>query len=164
MLDWFLREAWPLLSGYTLHIIAGKQPEFFLERYRDRVHPPLQQPGIELEAFVSDPRPAYRRASVVIAPLLASAGTNIKIMEAMAMGKAVVSTPGGVNGLDDLHPFVSIAELGEAFAAAITTLEDPAVRRQREQAARTQVAALYGWPAIGEKQKQLYQSLMPKQA
>ncbi|MBK7927488.1 MAG: glycosyltransferase [Bryobacterales bacterium] len=163
-LDWFLREAWPLLSGYTLHIIAGKQPEFFLERYRDRVHPPLQQPGIELEAFVSDPRPAYRRASVVIAPLLASAGTNIKIMEAMAMGKAVVSTPGGVNGLDDLHPFVSIAESGAQFAAAITALEDPTLRRQREHAAREQVAALYGWQAIGEKQKQLYQSLMPKQA
>ncbi len=40
------------------------------------------------------------QASIVIAPLLASAGTNIKILEAMAMGKAIVSTTGGVNGLD----------------------------------------------------------------
>ena len=44
--------------------------------------------------------PAYERAAVVVAPLVASAGTNIKILEAMAMGKAIVSTPAGVNGLD----------------------------------------------------------------
>ena len=53
-----------------------------------------------IDGFVADVRPAYRQAAIVIAPLLASAGTNIKIMEAMAMGKAIVSTTGGVNGLD----------------------------------------------------------------
>jgi len=47
-----------------------------------------------VEGFVADVRPAYERASVVIAPLVASAGTNIKILEAMAMGKAIVSTEG----------------------------------------------------------------------
>ena len=60
---------------------------------------PIKQ-GVEVEGFVADVRPAYGRAGMVIAPLLASAGTNVKILEAMAMGKAVVSTPGGVNGLD----------------------------------------------------------------
>lgn len=163
-LDWFLREAWPRLDGYALHVIAGKRPEYFLNLFRDRVELKLDQPGIEMEAFVSDPRPAYRRASAVIAPLLASAGTNIKIMEAMAMGKAVVSTPGGMNGLDDLRDYVSIAETGEAFAAAIWELEDADVRRAQERAARERVSALYGWRAIGEKQKALYQSLMPMQA
>ncbi|MEP7365601.1 MAG: glycosyltransferase [Acidobacteriota bacterium] len=163
-LEWFLREVWPRLQGYTLHIIAGKRPEYFLDLFRDRVQLALDQPGIELEAFVSDPRPAYRRASVVIAPLLASAGTNIKIMEAMAMGKAVVSTAGGVNGLDDLLEFVSIADTGEAFAAAIVELEDRQLCRSRERAARERVSALYGWRAIGERQKALYQSLMPMQA
>ena len=44
--------------------------------------------------------PLTNGPAIVIAPLLASAGTNIKIMEAMAMGKAIVSTPSGVNGLD----------------------------------------------------------------
>ena len=163
-LDWFLREVWPRLEGYTLHVIAGKRPEYFLELFRDRARLDLEQAGIQLESFVSDPRPAYRRASVVIAPLLASAGTNIKIMEAMAMGRAVVSTSGGVNGLDDLREWVSIAETGEAFAAAIVELEDAGVRRARERAARERVSALYGWQAIGEKQKALYQSLMPMQA
>ena len=60
----------------------------------------LDRPGIVVEGFVADVRPAYQRAAVVVAPLVASAGTNIKILEAMAMGKAMVSTPAGVNGLD----------------------------------------------------------------
>ena len=163
-LEWFLREVWPRLEGYTLHVIAGKRPEYFLDLFRGRAQLALEQEGIELEAFVSDPRPAYRRASVVIAPLLASAGTNIKIMEAMAMGKAVVSTSGGVNGLEDLRECVSIADTSEAFAAAIQELEDADVRRARGRAARERVSELYGWRAIGEKQKALYQSLMPTQA
>jgi hypothetical protein len=53
-----------------------------------------------VEDYVADVRPAYERAAIVIAPLVVSAGTNIKIMEGMAMGKAIVSTPAGVNGLD----------------------------------------------------------------
>jgi glycosyltransferase involved in cell wall biosynthesis len=98
--EFFLNEVWPLLLDVKLHIIAGARPDFFLERYRDRVTLNLNQPGIELEGFVSDVRPAYERAAVVVAPLIASAGTNLKILEAMAMGKVVVSTPAGVNGLD----------------------------------------------------------------
>ena len=87
-------------SGATLHIIAGARHEYYLDRYHDRVRPDIEQSGIEIEDFVADVRPAYQRATVVVAPLVASAGTNIKIMEAMAMGKAIVSTPAGINGLD----------------------------------------------------------------
>nr|MCU0245025.1 glycosyltransferase [Bryobacter sp.] len=99
-LDWFLREVWPLLDGRcTLHVIAGRNHEYYRNFYREKASLNLEQAGIEVEGFVSEIRPAYRRAEIVIAPLLASAGTNIKIMEAMAMGKAIVSTPSGVNGL-----------------------------------------------------------------
>ena len=66
-------------------------------------------PGIELEGFVADVRPAYARAAIVIAPLLASAGTNIKILEAMAMGKPIVAT--AVDG---------VAEIIEAFITCST--------------------------------------------
>ncbi len=86
------------MSSFTSS--PGARHEYFLERYRDRVALNPDQPGIEIEGFVADVRPAYERAAVVVAPLVASAGTNIKILEAMAMGKAIVSTPAGVNGLD----------------------------------------------------------------
>src|SRR5262249_59783281 len=83
--EFFLREVWPLLreANPVLHIIAGARHQSF------PVDADLTQPGIELEGFVADVRPAYERAAVVIAPLVASAGTNIKILEAMAMGNAI---------------------------------------------------------------------------
>ena len=164
-IDFFLREAWPLLAHLqpTLHVIAGSRPEFFLERYKDRVRPALEQPGIEVEAFVADVRPAYRRAAVVIAPLLASAGTNIKIMEAMAMGKAIVSTPAGINGLDRLENGrdVVVANTGEEMARAIEVLlTDPARRREIEKKARQTAVKHYDWDVIAAQQSDLYRDLL----
>jgi GT2 family glycosyltransferase/glycosyltransferase involved in cell wall biosynthesis len=163
-LDFFLREAWPALRarGTVLHVIAGARHEDYLALYRDRVRVDLASPGIELEGFVSDVREAYRRAALVIAPLAASAGTNIKIMEAMAMGKAVVSTPAGINGLD-LSPGedVVVAGTGAGMAEAIAALlDDPARRRRIGQAARVRAARDFGWDAIARRQASLYRSLI----
>ena len=163
-IDFFLRECWPLLTtlGTTLHVIAGSRHEYFLERYRDRVQPPLDQPRVELEGFVSDVRPAYERAAVVVAPLLASAGTNIKIMEAMAMGKAIVSTPAGVNGLD-LTPGedVVVVNTGPEMAAAIRHLiENPETRRALESHTRKTVERRFNWDEIAEEQARLYSELL----
>jgi glycosyltransferase involved in cell wall biosynthesis len=164
-LEWFLKHVWPRLSGATLHVIAGKNHREHLAR--SGVNLNLDQPGIEVEDFVSDPRGAYRRATAVIAPLLASAGTNIKIMEAMAMGKAIVSTPGGVNGLDELvwGEDVVVESGGEAFAAALTRLmTNPAERKRMERDARKRAEAVYSWDRIAERQAALYESLVPKTA
>jgi len=161
--DFFLREAWPALkqAGATLHVIAGSRHQYYLDRYRDRVQPDLGQSGVEVEDFVADVRPAYRRATVVVAPLLASAGTNIKIMEAMAMGKAIVSTPAGINGLD-LHPGidVAIANTGAEMSQAILDLLDhPERRRQMEREARLTVERSFSWDGIAARQKEMYEEL-----
>jgi glycosyltransferase involved in cell wall biosynthesis len=162
--DFFLREAWPQLkaSGVTLHIIAGARHQYYLDRYRGRVQPDLAQRGIEIEDFVADVRPAYERATLVVAPLVASAGTNIKIMEAMAMGKAIVSTPAGINGLD-LNPGadVMIANTGAEMAQAILgLLDNPAQRQATEREARLTVERTFDWDVIARRQKQLYEELM----
>jgi glycosyltransferase involved in cell wall biosynthesis len=151
-LGFFLREVWPLLGpGYTLHVVAGARPEFYQEFHRARVSVDLTRPGIELEGFVSDVRDAYRRAEIVIAPLTASAGTNIKVLEAMAMGKVVVSTPAGINGLDLKSGYdVAIADTAAEFAAAIEGLSaDPPGRAAIEKNARNTAVASFDWSAIG---------------
>jgi glycosyltransferase involved in cell wall biosynthesis len=163
-LRFFLAEAWPALraAGATLHVIAGARPDHFQDLYRDRVTLDLPQPGVELEAFVADVRPAYERAAAVIAPLLASAGTNIKILEAMAMGKAIVSTPAGVNGLE-LEPGADylLAESGPAFAAALLELfENPARREELERRARATVERRFDWDVIARRQAALYARLI----
>jgi glycosyltransferase involved in cell wall biosynthesis len=162
--DFFLREVWPHLQpqGVTLHIIAGARREYYLDRYRDRVQLDLDQERLEVEDFVPDVRPAYQRAAVVVAPLLASAGTNIKIMEAMAMGKAIVSTPAGINGLDlQAGKDVIVAESGPQMADAIRgLLDNPALREALEQQARLTVERRFDWDVIANQQKRMYDELM----
>ncbi|WP_031496016.1 glycosyltransferase [Bryobacter aggregatus] len=163
-LDWFVSEVWPRLYGSKLHVIAGRHPDYYLNFYQERVSLDLNAVGIEVEAFVSDVRPAYACAEIVIAPLLASAGTNIKVLEAMACGKAVVATTGGVNGLQLVAGEDYLAgQTGEAFAEAIRSLQRDAVLRTKiETQARQSVEARYGWEAIGAKQRKIYESLRAK--
>jgi glycosyltransferase involved in cell wall biosynthesis len=160
-LEFFLKEVWPRLGpGYTLHIIGGARHEYYLEYFRNRVALDLAQPGIELEGFVEDVRGAYRRAAIVLAPLTASAGTNIKVLEAMAMGKAVVSTPAGVNGLD-LAPSRDflLAQNAEEFAGAVTALSDNPNRRISIEHAARETALRYDWGGIAARQGDLYARL-----
>ncbi len=160
--EFFLAQVWPLLPDAKLHIIAGARHEYFLERYRDRVRLNLDQPGVELEGFVSDVRPAYDRAAVVVAPLIASAGTNIKILEAMAMGKAIVSTPAGVNSLD-LSPgedFILTTNAAEMAQAIERLLADPPERERLGATARSRVEREFGWDDIARRQAELYRELM----
>jgi len=160
--EFFLNQVWPHLHADTWHIIAGARHEYHLARAADRVQLKLDQPGIEVEGFVSDVRPAYDRAALVIAPLVASAGTNIKILEAMAMGKAIVSTPAGVNGLD-LAPgedFILAKSAAQMIDAVGELLEDEAKRRRIEAAARRRVEKHYGWDEIARRQAGLYRELL----
>jgi GT2 family glycosyltransferase/glycosyltransferase involved in cell wall biosynthesis len=163
-IDFFLREVWPLLESHRpkLHIIAGPNHALHYERFRERLHFSLDTPAVTIDGFVADVRPAYEQASIVIAPLLASAGTNIKIMEAMAMGKAIVSTTGGVNGLDLTPGVEAIIENEPArMAAEIAGLLGDAERR-RELGLRARIAAekRFSWDAIAEVQRQMYLDLL----
>jgi glycosyltransferase involved in cell wall biosynthesis len=161
-LAFFLDDVWPRLPDAKLHIIAGANHEYFLDYQSRQVQLRLDQPGIELEGFVADVRPAYERAAVVVAPLMASAGTNLKILEAMACGRPVVSTPAGVNGLD-LTPgrdFV-LVHTGAEMAAAIAELfASPDECRRLAAAGRRLVEESYGWDEIARRQSELYCALI----
>ncbi len=160
-LDFFLRDVWPLLGpGFTLHVIAGARPEYYLALHRNRVFLDLKQPGVELEGFVADVREAYRSAEIVLAPLTASAGTNIKVLEAMAMGRAVVSTVAGINGLDlAVGREVIVTRSAQEMAENILRLSTDAPGRKKIEAHAREAALRYDWREIGLKQSQLYEDL-----
>jgi GT2 family glycosyltransferase len=150
--EFFLREVFPHLRDVTLHVIAGQRHEQFND---------LHHPGVEVEGFVADVRQAYQRAAVVVAPLVASAGTNIKIMEAMAMGKAVVSTSAGIHGLELGRADLLVADAPEEIAGAINHLLDyPEARAALELQARRTAELRYGWDAIALVQQRLYAELL----
>ncbi|HYP14406.1 MAG TPA: glycosyltransferase family 4 protein, partial [Bryobacteraceae bacterium] len=162
-LEFFLKSIWPLLEELepTLHVIAGDQHELHASRQRHRVDLPLDHPRIHVEGFVSDVRSAYSRAQIVIAPLLASAGTNIKIMEAMASGKAIVSTSGGVHGLELEAGFeILVQDDPQSFAGAIRKLMgDSEFRREIERRARDKAVQAFNWDTIAAEQTALYDEL-----
>jgi glycosyltransferase involved in cell wall biosynthesis len=142
---------WQVDPEVELNVIAGAQ-------HRHRT--PLD-PRIRVQGFVDDVRPAYRECDVAVIPLPLSAGTNIKLMEAMACGRAVVSTAVGCQGLDLLDGSdLLIREIGPEFAAAILELMKNEPRRTRiASRARKTAEVRFGWDAIAVDALQSYLNL-----
>ncbi|MEZ5354218.1 MAG: glycosyltransferase [Bryobacteraceae bacterium] len=121
-LRFLLDEVWPRIReefpDAELVVVGGPDP---LLHWGERTLP--EAPGMRLLGFVADVRPLYEETNVVLAPTLVSAGTNVKVLEAMAMERAVVSTSSGCGGLGLEHgESVWIGDGAEAFAAGIARL------------------------------------------
>jgi glycosyltransferase involved in cell wall biosynthesis len=99
---------------------------------------------------------------VVVVPLRIGGGTRLKIFEAMAMGKALVSTSIGAEGLEvESGRDLLLADDAASFAdAVILLLRDAAVRRRLEQAA-VQLAAQYDWSRVVEQFAEVLRKLVP---
>lgn len=142
--DYFCRQIWPtILAAHpdARFRIVGRNPH-------PRVQA-LQSSSVEVTGTVPSVPEFLRPATVVIVPLRIGGGTRLKIFEAMAMGKAVVSTTIGAEGLDVTPDRdLIIADDPERFAAAVIDLiRDSGLRRRYEQAAAI-LAARYDWSEI----------------
>jgi sugar transferase (PEP-CTERM/EpsH1 system associated) len=106
--------------------------------------------GVRVTGRVDDVRPFVDEASVYVVPLRIGGGTRLKIFEAMAMGKAVVSTTVGAEGLpvrNDEH--LIIADDPPSFARAVVQLiRDDRLRARLGSAARDLVLERYDWSAV----------------
>jgi ribosomal-protein-alanine acetyltransferase len=160
----FTEEAWPRVRECfpqcTLTVVAGPDPLLYWKQATHTPAPP-EDPRIRLLAFVRDVRPLYAAANLVIVPTPVSAGTNLKVLEAMAMERAVVSTPSGCAGLGLIHgESVWIAETGPGFAEGVCRLlADPPLRRRLARAARLQAERHFDWRILGERQRALWREL-----
>ena len=89
---------------------------------------------------------------MVIVPLRIGGGTRLKIYEAMAAGKAVVSTSIGAEGLDVQHGRnIVLADSQRSFAQAVVTLLQNENLRQKYERAAAETAARYDWSVIADK-------------
>lgn len=162
----FVEEVWPILrrhsSQITLTVVAGDNPLLYWREHTG-LSSITRDDRIRLLEFVSDVRPLYVETNLAIVPTLVSAGTNLKVLEAMAMDRAVVSTSSGCAGLGLEHGVnVWIVDTAEAFAQAIQALlEDHAQRRRIAEGGRTHVERSYGWNQIGARQRALLRNLLP---
>jgi sugar transferase (PEP-CTERM/EpsH1 system associated) len=111
----------------------------------------LASESIDVTGTVDDVRPYMRNAAVYVVPLRIGGGTRLKIFEAMSMGKAVVSTTVGAEGLPVVGgTHALIADEPRAFAdAVVSLLRDTTRRTALERAARSLVVDHYDWSAVG---------------
>jgi sugar transferase (PEP-CTERM/EpsH1 system associated) len=143
----FARESWPLVRrqapAATWQIVGRNPPRAVLEL--------AKLPGVTVSGSVPDVKPYLAAASVAIAPLRIGSGTRLKILEALAMGKAVVSTSLGCEGLDVVSgKHLLVADEPAEFARAIVDLFDHAEKRKDLGAAgRTLAEGQYSWQRCG---------------
>jgi sugar transferase (PEP-CTERM/EpsH1 system associated) len=110
----------------------------------------LASGNVVVTGAVDDIRPYLGKAAVCVVPLRSGSGTRIKIFEAMAMGKAVISTTMGAEGLPVRHgENIILADDPADFARQVVQLlRDPQRRAQLGRAARQLVEENYGWPSV----------------
>ena len=117
--------------------------------------------GIELTGYVADIRPYVAQAGCFVVPLRVGGGTRLKVLDAWAMGKAVVSTSVGCEGLHAVDGGnILIRDTAEGFAAAVrAVLEDAELRRRLGSAARETAEKEYAWDVIGVPMVESYLSI-----
>lgn len=139
-----------LRPGVRLRVAGRGGADSFRRGFR-------KQPEIEFTGFVPDMRDEISRAAVCVVPLRIGSGTRLKILEAAAMAKPVVSTRLGVEGLDFKDgEEVLLADDPRDFARAVAALlADPDRRRAMGQAARRRVEQQYSLPVLQSALRQV---------
>ncbi len=156
---WLAREIMPRLSssrpGAHLTIVGDQPPAAVRALASDWVAVTGRVPAVE---------PYLRRTAVVVAPLHSGGGMRLKVLEAMAYGKGVVTTPLGAAGLVDGSgaSALLIAADADQFADAVCTLlQHPDQRRQLGADARAFVARHHSNEAYVARLEALYEEVVP---
>jgi len=167
-IEYFCGEIWPSIKAEVPQArfrIVGRNPDRRVQRWAGHSSHGSIGDSIEVTGRVPSVVEHLRQSAVVIVPLRIGGGTRLKIYEAMATAKAVVSTTVGAEGLDVHHGGdIVLADDARSFAqAVIMLLRDPELRRRYEKAA-AETAARYDWPAIGERFSEVLQSVAEKKS
>lgn len=142
---WFAREIWPevrqSISDGTFYIV-GSNPDAAVLALHGR-------DGITVTGRVDDVRPFVAASKIAVAPMRIARGIQNKVLEAMAMAKAVIATPAGLEGIDATAGTEAIAAASaSAFAReCVRLIEDAPAAASLGRAARAQILSDYQWAA-----------------
>ncbi len=153
---WFLEDVWPLINmkfpDLELHLAGrGLTDDLLGTSYKNVV----------IHGEVESAKDFMAEHSIMIVPLLSAGGIRVKIIEGMAMGKAIVSTSVGAEGIDATpNQHLAIGDEAETFATAISRLVDAPERiTQMGHEARDLASKLFDNRVIIDNLIQFYQSL-----
>lgn len=138
-------------------VLAGRGSRRWLSGHGGQDH--WSARSVEALGFVEDLTPLFRKSHLFVAPLPEGGGIKIKILEAMARGIPVVTTPIGAEGIaGPKDQAIVIAPCDQHFAAAVlAAVEDPAAAKQRALKARRLMEEKFSWAAITEKLTAIYE-------
>lgn len=145
--NFFVSAIWPKILSQlpsARFVVAGSQPDREFQNYLSAL------PGVTCAGRVPDVRPFISQAAVCIVPLRIGSGTRMKILEAGAAGKAIISTKIGAEGLSFQDGSeICLADHPEQFAAAaVLLLKNPQRRALMGQSARNRVEQSYSYAAL----------------
>jgi glycosyltransferase involved in cell wall biosynthesis len=153
----FIQEIWPHIAeahpNARCKIIGGRPPPSLLA---------LAGPRVELTGFVSDLRPHLSAAAVVVVPLRFGGGTRLKIIEGMAMGKAIVSTALGAEGIEAVPGRdLLVEDHPRAFADAVSRLlAEPSLAASIGRSARQLAVERYSWSGAASALEGFYRRIL----
>ena len=155
-LSYFLERVFPLILAKrpsTKLRVVGPAPDSVKR---------LQGPNVEVTGFVDAVEPYIDRAAAVIVPLRLGGGTRLKIVEAMAKAKAIVSTRVGAEGIDVVNgESALLADDPQGFAAHVeSVLSDRALAGRLGASARKLAEDRYSWPALVQGLERFYQQVL----
>ena len=153
----FAHKCWPLILSRVPDAtwqIVGRDPTTEVLKLAELPH-------VTVTGSVHDMQPYLAASTVAIAPILAGSGTRLKILEALAMKKAVVSTTIGCEGLSvESGQHLVVADEPEIFAqAVINFLHNSALRVTYGNAGRSLVESMYSWKYCGEQLLQAIENI-----
>jgi sugar transferase (PEP-CTERM/EpsH1 system associated) len=156
---YFLEEIWPMVRAshpQASITIVGRNP---MAALKDKA---AGMPGVTLTGTVDDVRPYMENAQAYIVPLRVGGGSRLKILEALAMKKAVVSTTVGAEGLALTHDEdVLLADTPAAFAQKISRIFLVSGLRERlGDAGRRLVESRYDWRSLSAKLEMVWQAAL----
>lgn len=154
---WFITKIWPLVKQKIPQAkiyIVGKNPSPEVKE--------LAAKDIIVTGFVDDVRQYMAKAAVFIVPLKAGGGMRIKILNALSMGKAVVSTSIGCEGIDvENGKNIYVADTENEFAQRIMELlEDSNKRDKLGEAGLLLVREKYQWERVAEQIENEYERII----
>jgi len=160
-MEFFVYEVWPLLKEKCNNVvmdIIGQDPS------QDLLDLSKSDPSLRIHGFVDDVRPYISRAAVYVCPISYSGGTKLKVLDALAMEKAIVANPVSCEGIDvENGKSVLYAIEPEEYVECIVKLfENDNLRVSMGKRGRQQIKELYSYENIGKRLSELYTSASRK--
>lgn len=160
---WFVDEIWPLVKqrvpSASMSIVGAQPPDPVRELA-------ARDARVSAPGFVDDVRPYVDRAQVYVCPIRDGGGTRLKVLDALAMGKALVAHPIAVEGLAvEPERHVLLAETPRQFADQVARLvHDRHLRERLSTAGRRLVEERYDFREIGRRLAAAYEAVGAQEA